>query len=57
LIAVASKRMKFADGKPEKLRSMMVQVTDKRIFDFLKKWGDDHKTKICGIHSGSNGCR
>jgi V8-like Glu-specific endopeptidase len=58
LIAVSSARMKGGDGTtPDLTHSMMVQVTDKRVVDFLKKWGDDNKTKICGIHADAAGCR
>jgi V8-like Glu-specific endopeptidase len=57
IIAVSKQRMQTLDGKLDKSHSAMVQITDKRIGSFLRKWGEENKANICGVHKDASGCR
>jgi hypothetical protein len=37
--------------------SRLVQTTDNRIQKWMKDWGNENRTEICGIHSSASGCR
>ena len=37
--------------------SWLIQVSDSRILDWFRKWGDEWGSPICGVHSNASGCR
>ncbi len=37
--------------------SQLVQVSDKRVVDFMKTWAQQNAAQVCGVTTGATGCR